>query len=66
MRQRNRGRRKKRGMSMEESKADTNKRSPDGLSQPNQNTVLTNITWYYFIRNGKGTMKFNYQKTKWT
>ena len=25
-----------------------------------------NIIWKYFIRYGKRTMKFNYQKTKWT
>ena len=43
---------------MEGSKAGTNKRSPDGLSQPNQNTILTNIIWY-FMRNEKSTMKFN-------
>ena len=43
---------------MEGSKAGTNIRSPDGLSQPNQNTILINIIQYYFIRNGKGTMKF--------
>ena len=23
-------------------------RNPDGLSQPNQNTILINIMWYYF------------------
>ena len=31
-------------------------RSPDGLSLPIQNTIIINIIWYYFIRNGK---KFN-------
>ena len=36
---------KKRGVSMERSKADTKERGPDGLSLPNQNTILINITW---------------------
>ena len=35
----------KRGMSMERSKAGGKKRSPDGLSLPNQNTIITNIIW---------------------
>ena len=34
---------KKRGMSMERSKAGTKERSPDCLSIPNQNTILMNI-----------------------
>ena len=42
---------------MERSKAGTKKRSPDGLSHPNQNIIIINIIWY-FIRNGKRTMKF--------
>ena len=50
---------KKRGVSMEEHKAGTEERSPDGLSLPNQNTILINITWYYFTRYGKRIMKFN-------
>ena len=50
---------KKRGLSMERSKAGTNKRSPDGLSHPNQNTIIINKIWEYFMRNGKSTMKFN-------
>ena len=50
---------KKRGVSMERSKAGTNKRSPNGLTHPNQNTIIINKIWYYFIRNGKGIMKFN-------
>ena len=33
------------GVSMERSKAGTKKRSPDGLSHPNRNTILTNIIW---------------------
>ena len=49
----------KRGMSMEKSTAGTNKRSPDGLSHLNQNTIIINKIWKYFIRNGKSTMKFN-------
>ena len=36
---------KKRGVSMEKSKAGTNKRSPDGLSHPNQNTIIINKIW---------------------
>ena len=35
---------KKRGVSMERSKAGTNKRSPNGLSHHNQNTII-NIIW---------------------
>ena len=35
------------------------KRSPDGLSLPNQNAILMNIIWYYCIRYGKIEMKFN-------
>ena len=35
----------KRGMSMEKSTAGTNKRSPDGLSHPNQNTIIINKIW---------------------
>ena len=35
---------KKRGLSMKRSKAGTNKRSPDGLSHPNQNTIIINKT----------------------
>ena len=34
---------KKRGVSMERSKAGTKKRSPDGLSLHNQNAILINI-----------------------
>ena len=41
---------------MEKSTAGTNKRSPDGLSLPNQNTILIKIKWYYFKRYGKNTM----------
>ena len=33
------------------------KRSPDGLSHPNQNTITINIICQYFIRDGKSTMK---------
>ena len=44
---------------MEKSKAGTKERSPDGLSLPNQNTILINIKWYYFTRYEKITMKFN-------
>ena len=45
---------------MESSKAGTKKRSPDGLSHPNPNTIIINTI--YFIRNGKIIMKSNYQK----
>ena len=31
-----------RGVSMEKSTAGTNKRSPDGLSHPNRNTIIIN------------------------
>ena len=44
---------------MERSKAGTNKRSPDGLSHPNQNTIIINKIWKYFIKNVKSIMKFN-------
>ena len=50
---------KKRGVSMERSKAGTNKRSHEGLSLPNQNTIIINKIWQYFIRNLKSRMKFN-------
>ena len=43
---------------MERSKAGTKKRSPDSLSQPNQNTIIINII-YYSIRYGESTMKLN-------
>ena len=33
--------------------AGTNKRSPDGLSHPNRNTIIMDIIWKIFIRNGK-------------
>ena len=36
---------KKRGVSMESSKAGTNKRSPDGLSHSNQYTIIINKIW---------------------
>ena len=35
------------------------KSSPEGLSLPNNNAILINMIWYYFIRYGKITMKFN-------
>ena len=35
----------KRGVSMERSKEGTKKISPDGLSLPNQNTIIINIIW---------------------
>ena len=36
---------KKRGMSIERINAGTNKRSPDGLSHPKQNTRIINKMW---------------------
>ena len=48
----------KRDVSTERSKAGTKKRTDD-LSPPNQNKLLINIIWYYFIRYGKIAMKFN-------
>ena len=36
---------KKRGVSMEKAKRGTNKRSPVGLSHPNQNTIIINKIW---------------------
>ena len=44
-----------RGVSMERRKADTKKISPDGLSLPNQKTIIINIIWYYI------TWKNNYE-----
>ena len=45
---------------MERSKAGTKeKRNPDGLKYPNQNTIITKIISKYFVRDGKSTMKFN-------
>ena len=49
----------KRGVSMERSKAGAKERSPDSLSQPNQNTISINIMWYYFTRDRNRTMQFN-------
>ena len=40
---------------MEKSTVGTNKRSPDGLSHPNRNTIIIYKIWKYFIRNGKST-----------
>ena len=51
---------KTRDVSMEKSKAGTKKRSPDGLSLPNQNPIIINIICSYFIRYGKSSIKFNY------
>ena len=40
---------KKRGVSMERSKADTNeKKSPDGLSGPNQNAIIINTNIHIY------------------
>ena len=48
---------------MEKSKAGTKeKRRPDSLSLPNQNTILTNIKLYYFTRYGKHYNKIHLTK----
>ena len=46
---------------MERSKVDT-KKSPDGLSHPNQNTTIINIILQYFIRHGKIKIKLHFKK----
>ena len=52
---------KKRGVSMERSEYER-KRSTDGLSlHNNKHNVVV-----FYVRNGKITMEFNQQKTKWT
>ena len=51
---------------MERSNEGMDKRSTNGLSQPNQNTIIINKMWQYFIINGKSTMKFIQQKSKLT
>ena len=48
----------KRGVSMEKSTAGTNKRSPDGLSHPNRNTIITN-NLVKFYKKWKSAIKFN-------
>ena len=54
---------KKRGVSMEKSKAGTKeKRRPDSLSLPNQNTILKNIKLHYFTRYGKHYNKIQLTK----
>ena len=50
---------KKKGVSIERSKAGTKERSPDGVALPNQNTILINIACYYCTRYGKNTLKLN-------
>ena len=63
---------KKRGLSIERSKAGMKKRSPDGLSQANQNTIIMNTTlvfdkkWkkYNEIQRTGNKMDFNNQKIK--
>ena len=49
---------KKRGVSMEKSKAGTKKIIPDGLSLPDHNAIIINIIRLYGIRCGKSRMKF--------
>ena len=39
-------------------KTGTKKRNPNGLSVPNQNTIIINKICYYFIRYGISTIKF--------
>ena len=50
---------KKKGVNMERSKAEVKKRSPNGISHPNQNTIIINIILKYLIRNEKSIIKFN-------
>ena len=50
---------KKKGVIMEKGTAGTKERSPDNISQPNKNTILINIKWYYFKSYEKSTKKFN-------
>ena len=33
---------------------------------PDLQSIAMLTMWYYFLRNGKSTIKFNWQKTKWT
>ena len=35
------------------------KKNPDGLSHPNQNTIIINIIWQSFMKNSKSIMKCN-------
>ena len=49
---------------MTRSKAGTKKISLDGQSLPNQNTIIINILWKYYIKYFKNTMKFNKQNIK--
>ena len=44
---------------MEGSKAGTNKRSPGGVSHPNQNITMINKKLQNFIRYVKSAMKFS-------
>ena len=50
--------------SMERRKAGTKERNPNGLSLPNQNTILMNIIWYYFARYGKKYNEIQLTKNK--
>ena len=47
----------KRGVSMEISKVGKKERSPEGLSLPNQKTILIYIRRHYFKRYGKNKIK---------
>ena len=53
---------KKRGVSIERSKEGTKERTPDGLSVPNQNTILINIILFYKIRNKYNEIQFTKNK----
>ena len=44
---------------MEISKVGTKERSPDGLSIPNQKTILIYIRRHHFKKYGKNKMKYN-------
>ena len=51
------------GVSMERSKAGTKeKRSPEGLNDSNQNTIIVNIICQYFIRDGKSNNEIQLTK----
>ena len=55
---------KKRGSSMERSKAGTNKRSPDGLSHPNQNTIIIKQNMVIFYKKWKKYNEIQLTKSK--
>ena len=56
----------KRGVCMEKSTAGTNKRSPDGLTHPNRNTIIINRNMVIFYTKWKKYNEIQLTKTKWT